>query len=161
MKTARIALALMLALAATAAVAESDAQKSFNKLKSLEGTWEGKAPDGQSVKMKYQVVSGGPAVMSEIGDDSMVIMFALDGDRLLMTHYCGAGNQPRMVGTLSPDGRSLDFKFIDVTNLSTPQTGHMNHANFTFADANHHSEQWTYSENGKDETHEFVLQRLQ
>jgi hypothetical protein len=37
----------------------------------------------------------------------------------------------------------------------------MNHANFTFADANHHSEQWTYSENGKDETHEFVLQRLQ
>jgi hypothetical protein len=161
MKTVRVALALMLALAAICAMAESDAQKSFAKIKSLEGTWEGKAPDGHSAKMKYHVVSGRTAVMSEIGDASMVTMFALDGDRLLMTHYCGAGNQPRMEGTLSPDGKSLDFNFIDATNLTTQQTGHMHHAHFTFADADHHSEQWTYRENGKDETHEFVLQRLQ
>ncbi len=30
------------------------------------------------------------------GPENMITMFHMDGDRLLMTHYCGAGNQPRM-----------------------------------------------------------------
>jgi hypothetical protein len=37
----------------------------------------------------------------------------------------------------------------------------MHHATFTFADANHHSEQWTFTKDGKDETEQFALQRKQ
>ena len=48
----------------------------------------------------------------------MITMFHMDGSRLLMTHYRGAGNQPRMTGTLSPDGKSVTFDFLDATNLS-------------------------------------------
>ena len=161
MKTICVGLIVLLTLSASFAFADADAQKAFNKLKTLEGTWEGKTAQGQPIKVTYHVISGGSAVMSQSGEDSMVTIFHLDGDRLLMTHYCGAGNQPRMVATLSEDGKTMEFKFLDVTNLATPQTGHMHHALFTFADANHHSEQWTFAQDGKEQNGEFSLTRLQ
>ena len=65
--------------------------------------------------------------MSEIkGKEDMITMFNLDGDRLLMTHYCACGNQPRMVASASPDGKTITFDFLDATNLATPDAGHMN-----------------------------------
>jgi hypothetical protein len=62
----RIAAVIFLALAASAALAQTDAQKAFATLKSMPGTWEGKASDGQTVEVTFKVVSGGSAVMSEI-----------------------------------------------------------------------------------------------
>ncbi len=44
MKVIRIAITLLFVLATTAAFAASAAQKSFEELKSLDGTWEGKTP---------------------------------------------------------------------------------------------------------------------
>jgi hypothetical protein len=161
MKAIRVGLIFLLALSATFTWAESDAQKAFAKLKSLEGTWEGKTAEGQPIKVIYRVIAGGSSVMSEAGDDSMVTVYHLDGDRLLMTHYCGAGNQPRMVATLSQDGKTMDFKFLDATNLATSQAGHMHHALFTFPDANHHTEEWTFAQNGKEEPGLFSLTRMQ
>jgi len=78
----------------------------------------------------------------------------------MMTHYCATGNQPRMLGTMSPDGKTLTFDFLDVTNLAgTP--GHMQHLVFTITDANHHSEEWTFlDKDGTKQMHEhFELQR--
>jgi hypothetical protein len=161
MKGIQIAVALLVTMAGTSALAKSDAQKSFDQLKTMEGIWEGKTDAGQPVKVTYHLVSGGLTVMSEASEDSMVTMYYLDGDRLLMTHFCGAGNQPRMVGKMSPDGKALDFSYLDATNLATPQTGHMHHAHFTFADGNHYSEQWTFAQDGKEETEHFSLQRKQ
>ena len=67
----------------------------------------------------------------------------LDGDRLLLTHYCDADNRPRMVGKMSPDGKTVEFDFLDISgNL---QYGHMQHAVFTLIDANHHTEDWTFA----------------
>ena len=43
-KPTRIAAVIAIALAATAAVAQSDAQKSFTQLKSLTGSSEGESP---------------------------------------------------------------------------------------------------------------------
>ena len=159
MKTVRYALFLMLVLATAAAVAQSDAQKSFDKLKSMTGSWEGKMSDGQAVTMTYSVVSGGSAVMADATHESMVTMYTLDGDRLLMTHYCAAGNQPRMAASTSPDGKTMTFNFLDATNLSSPQAGHMSHAVFNFADAGHYTEDWTWSKDGQSKTEHFDLHR--
>lgn len=160
MKLHRIALSLLVILAAGCALAQSDAQKSFDKLKTLAGTWEGKAPNGQASEVVYQVTSGGSAIMSEIkGPEDMITMFHLDGGRLLMTHYCAAGNQPRMKGAMSPDGKTVTFDFVDATNLSSPEEGHMHHVVFTFADANHHSEEWTFLDHGKEMKETFELVR--
>jgi len=155
-------LAMVVAIfAATAAFAQSDSQKAFDKLKTMVGTWEGVMPDGKTSQVTYRVTSGGSALLSEISpDDAMITMFHMDGDRLMMTHYCGAGNQPRMKGTLSPDGKTVTFEFVDATNLSSPNAGHMHRAVFTMADAAHHTEDWTYLSNGKEETHRFELHRV-
>ena len=160
MKLARVVISLLLALATIAAVGESDAQKSFEKLKTLAGSWQGKTQNGQPVQVVYRVTSGGSALMSEIiGDEDMITMFHLDGDRLLMTHYCGAGNQPRMKATSSADGKSLSFEFLDATNLASPQAGHMHRVVFTFPDADHHTEEWFFLQDGKEARERFELER--
>ena len=161
MKSLRCTLALLLLFGSTSVVAESDAKKAFDQMKTLAGSWEGKTSSGQTGQVTYRTTSNGSALMSEIksGPEDMITMFHMDGDRLLMTHYCGAGNQPRMKATLSPDGKSVTFEFLDATNLSSPTAGHMHRAVFTMVDANHHTEEWTFAQDGKEQTDKFDLQR--
>jgi hypothetical protein len=153
----------LLALTATTALGQTDAQKAFNAIKSMPGIWEGKAADGHALQVSFKVVSGGSAVMSEIigtGPEDMVSMFNLDGpNRLLLTHYCGAGNQPRMQAGVSPDGKTVTFTFVDATNLATPDAGHMQRMILTLLDENHHKEEWTFVDHGKEMKEVFDLHR--
>lgn len=147
-------LPLLLVLSFSAA-AQSDTQKSFDKLKTLAGSWEGTvhmgdpSADGTLMHVSFRVTSMGNTLMHEMkGDDGPqdpISMFTIDGDRLLLTHYCDAGNQPRMVGTVSPDGKTITFNFIDATNLQASQHGHMQRATFNFIDADHHTEKWEFA----------------
>ena len=90
--------------------------------------------------------------------DHPVTMLYLDGDRLLLTHYCDAGNRPRMVAQTSADGKKVEFDFLDLSGGN--QYGHMYHAVFTMIDANHHSEDWTYMMPGDKPMHAHMdLQR--
>jgi hypothetical protein len=90
----------------------------------------------------------------------MISMFHMDGDRLLMTHYCGAGNQPRMVATVSPDSKTVTFNYLDATNLLSSQPGHMERMVVTMIDANHYTEQWDFAAKDGSKMHEqFDLQR--
>jgi hypothetical protein len=158
----RILLALAL-LAATVAFAQTDAEKAFKAIKNMPGSWEGKAPGGRAVQVSFKVVSGGSAVMSEImgeGPEDMISMFHLDGpNRLLITHYCGAGNQPRMQASVSPDGKTITFNYVDATNLATPDAGHMQRMVLTLIDDNHHTEEWTFADHGKEMKEVFDLRR--
>jgi len=163
MKTSnRIVLAFFVILAATALLAQSDAQKSFDQLKSLAGTWEGKNSMGEPVQVSFKVTSNGSAVMSEIaghGED-MITMFHLDGpNKLRLTHYCATGNQPRMQASASPDGKTITFNFLDATNLASPDAGHMQRLAITVLDANHHAEEWTFADHGKEMKELFDLRR--
>ncbi len=164
MKLLRIAFPLLALFLATTAFADSNAQAAFEKLKSLEGNWSGTTPEGKSLQVSFRVVSGGSAVESEIHGEAEADMFSvfhLDGDRLLMTHYCGTGNQPRMVGTLSPDGKTISFNFLDATNLLPSQPGHMEKMTLTLPDATHQTEQWDFlAQDGQHQHHAlFELQR--
>lgn len=164
MKLIRVVLSLFAILFATSALAQSDAQAAFEKIKSLQGTWSGKATEGGVVQVSFSVLSGGSAVMSEIqhaAEANMISVIHLDGDRLLMTHYCGVGNQPRMVGTMSPDGKTITFNFLDATNVLSTQPGHMQQMVLTMIDANHHTEDWGFLEREGNHQHHalFDLQR--
>jgi hypothetical protein len=158
MKALLVVISLLLS---TAALAQSRAQTEFAQLKSLAGSWEGKTAKGQPVKVDYQLTSGGSALMSTIHEHGdMISMFHLDGpDKLLLTHYCSMGNQPRMVATTSPDGKTVTFKFLDVTNLSSPDFGRMDSVVIAMADANHHTEQWNFKDHDKTVPEVFELQR--
>ena len=147
----RIALSVLFVLVAASAFAAdtnttpSDAQKSFDKLKALAGTWEGTF-EGHRLDVTLRVTSMGNALMHEMkgsGPEDPITMFNLDADRLLLTHYCDAGNRPRMVGKISPDGKTLEFEFLDLSGSTEP--GHMQHVTFTFIDADHHIEKWQFA----------------
>jgi hypothetical protein len=131
-----------------------DAVKAFDRLKTLAGSWVGRltttpkvpAVDGTFVQFSMRVGSLGHSLIHEASvsglPDHPVTMFYVDGERLTLTHYCDAGNRPRMVGTVSPDGKTLEFEFLDLSGGK--EKGHMHHAVFTFIDENHHTEEWTY-----------------
>jgi hypothetical protein len=161
MKCLRIATSLLFLLATATAFAQSDAKSTFEHLKTLKGTWEGKAPDGKTVQVVFRPTSGGSALLSEImGEENMITMFHMDNDRVLMTHYCGAGNQPRMQASASPDGKTVTFSFIDATNLSSPKVGHMQRLVLTMPDTDHHVEEWTFVQDGKETKEHFELARV-
>lgn len=141
--------------------APSDAEKSFTLLKSLAGTWQGSVTtdppqpemgNGALMEASLRVTSRGNAMVHEMKEagkpddparyDHPLTMLYLDGDRLLLTHYCDAGNRPRMAARTSPDGKTVEFDFLDVAGST--KYGHMQHAVFTIIDANHHIEEWTY-----------------
>jgi len=162
-KSTRIPLLIFALLAlASAALAQTDAQKAFNAIKSMPGTWEGKGPDGKPFQVTFKVTAAGSAVLSEIlvPNEDMISMFHLDGpNRLLLTHYCAAGNQPRMQASVSPDGKTITFNYVDATNLATPDAGHMQRMVLTLLDDNHHTEEWTFNDHGKEMKEVFDLHR--
>jgi len=141
--------------------APTHAQKSFTLLKGLAGTWQASVTTDPPLpemgnmtrtQVVMRVTSRGNALVHEMHEpdkpddptkyDHPVTMLYLDGDHLPLTHYCDAGNRPRMVARTSPDGKTVDFDFLDLSGGN--QHGHMYHATFTVIDANHHTEDWTY-----------------
>ena len=155
MKLIHMTLPLISMFLSVQAFAQSDARKSFDKLKTLSGAWEGKVTTDMKVAVPLEktpmhivlrTTSRGNALMHEMTSagsaDDPITMFYLDEDRVLLTHYCDAGNRPRMEGKLSLDGKSLEFTFLDVVGSNLQQ--HMHHAKFTFIDADHHIEDWTF-----------------
>ena len=155
-----LAAVAMATLFTNAVLAESDGQTSFHQLAGLEGNWVGKGSQGQPIEVTFRMTAGGSALMSEIhgkGPENMITMFHMDGDRLIMTHYCGAGNQPRMK-VVAADAKSVSFEFFDGTNIG-PGAGHMQHVTFTQADANHHTEDWVFLDHGKEMKELFTLER--
>jgi hypothetical protein len=150
MKSLRILLVGTMMLVAASAFAQTDPQKSFDNLKALAGSWTG-TMDGKALDLNVamRVTSMGNALMHEMHvngqPDDPITMFHLDADHLVLTHYCDAGNQPHMVATVSPDGKTITFDFVSATNLLPTQHGHMQHVVFTLIDPDHHTELWQFA----------------
>lgn len=153
---------------------KSEAQISFNTIKTLAGDWEGPVNTDMSEAMKKQmgtdikpihvsmrVTSRGNVLVEEFQEagtpldatkfDHPVTMFYVDADKLDLVHYCDAGNRPRMTAKTSPDGKTIEFTFADLSGGN--KYGHMHHAVFTIVDANHHIEEWTYMTPGDKPIH--------
>ena len=92
-------------------------------------------------------------------DADMITMYTPEGATLLATHYCSAGNQPRMRATAAADGKSIDFQFVDVANEKGTSVV-MRRLVVTFVDADHFNQQWTSRDkNGKEQTSVFRFTR--
>ena len=98
-------------------------------LTALVGEWVIATPatDAQrAFRTQYRLVSNAAALVEIYGDlDGRFTqtIFHPDGDRILATHYCAQGNQPRL--RLSPGADTLRFEFHDVTNLANPSASHL------------------------------------
>ncbi len=132
----------------------------FEQMKKLVGKWEGTF-GGRPTTTEFRLTGDGSALMEIMASGTpfeMVTIYHMDGDRFLATHYCAAHNQPRMEA-LKGDGNTVEFKYIDGTNIAPGDT-HMENVKMTLADADHHKELWTSRENGKSESMEFDYHRV-
>jgi len=124
------------------ASAQSDAKKAFEKLKTLTGSWQGTVM-GMSVNVTIRLASSGTAILHEATGDGKrppnheITMFYVDGDRLLATHFCDGGNRVRWEGKMSPDGKTIEFSFLDVAGGT--RGGLAKDMVFTMIDADKHA----------------------
>ncbi len=133
--------------------AQSNAQRAFEKLKTLSGSWQGTIM-GVPINYTIRAASSGTAILQEGNTtkgptpDHEITMFYLDGDRLLATHYCDAGNRVNLEGKISADGKSVEFSFLDVAGST--KYGLVRRVMFTMIDVNKHIEEFTFVvSNGK------------
>src|SRR5215217_9609082 len=143
---------VVMAMACETSVAQtathpSDAQKAFDNMKKLVGTWQGTVM-GISINITIRVASSGTAILHEATaggkrpPNHEITMFYVEGDRLLATHYCDGGNRARFEGKVSPDGKTSEFSFLDVAGGT--QRGLVKRMAFTMIDADHHGIELTF-----------------
>ena len=132
---------------AKAPTTQSEAKKAFAKLKTLTGSWQGTIMD-ISINFTIRATSSGTAILHE-GNTSgggppnhEITMFYVDGDRLLATHYCDAGNRSRWEGKLSPDEKAIEFSFLDVTGST--RGGYLKDMVITWIDTDRHTVGFTF-----------------
>lgn len=135
----------------------------FEKLKGLAGTWQAVATDGTKTRTTSELVASGSTLLERYVDESMpsgsemITLYHLDGGRLVLTHYCMAGNQPRMeAASFDAASGELQFEFLDATNLKTPADGHMHRARFRFESPEQFTTEWEFFEDGKPAFSEVV-----
>jgi hypothetical protein len=142
-----------------------DSKKQFTLLKGLAGLWSGTMQASSAdlpadslpnkgkpfaTEVRIHVTSLGNAILHEGHDPERpddpsrsshpITVFYLEGDRLVLTHYCDMGNRPRMAAGKSADGNTVPFDLVDLSGPKVP--GYMNRMVFTQVDGNHHTEDW-------------------
>jgi len=123
----------------------------FEKLKTLAGTWDAETPGGTGT-IKYRVASAGSVVIEELfpgTDHEMMTVYHMDGDELVATHYCSAGNQPRFkLDASTSAGDTLSFGFNGGSNMK-PSDGHIHQGSVRLVDTGHVEEEWWFWKDGK------------
>jgi hypothetical protein len=152
----------ILAAAQNPAVPPTKSTTTFTQMKALVGEWEA-VQDGESVKETYTLTANGSALMAETrsaNEPAMITMFTVDGDHLIATHYCIAGNQPQMVTGVPDDlQKGVTFTLARVTGMKTPDDWHNTGVTITLEDPNHMTQKWTYLYKGKTGTGVFHFTR--
>jgi len=129
------------------AAAPSEAQKVFDQMKTLTGSWQGTIM-GISINVTIRLASSGTAILHEANTEGgrppnhEITMFYVEGDRLLATHYCDGGNRARFEGKMSADGKASEFNFLDVAGST--RGGLVKRMVFTVIDANKHVVEFTF-----------------
>ena len=127
-----------------------EAKAAFAKLKTLVGSWKGKTSHEEKEEAKkdhgdahpdeadvtFKLTGAGSALMETQfpgQPHEMVSVYHLDGKELRMTHYCAAGNQPRVKldrANSTPD--ELIFVFDGGSNLDPEKDMHIHGVRIKF-----------------------------
>ncbi|HSQ60596.1 MAG TPA: hypothetical protein VLT84_09220 [Acidobacteriota bacterium] len=162
-----MALALLIAAPVSLAAEEEHPAKrppvpAFESLKLLVGDWQGTGDEhAATMKTSFHLTARGSVLVEDLvpmPEGAMTNVYHLDHDAVVMTHYCGAGNQPRMRGTM--DGKDIKFVMTDISNWKKGEA-RMTAVTITVVDADHMKQTWTSETEGRSETFtmEFVRKK--
>lgn len=178
---AAIAILFASGIAFAADNVESDepltAETSFDRMITLEGTWEGESvnvPVGKSkdegvkdtTKVIYETIANNTSIVATYAKDTqmeMVSLFHMDGpDTLIHTHYCAVGNQPSMKFVPSENANEIVLKFSGGTNMDVEKDGHVHDSTLRFiADGTIETETNIWSEGKHSHTRYAKLKRVE
>ena len=132
-----------------------DAKAAFAQLKQLEGVWEAPAAGGKTARTEFELTANGTVLIERYtnaalpGGGKMATAYHLDGNDLVLTHYCIANNQPVLRAERFDEAtREIQFEFLRAGNLPSPAAGHMHRASYRIVDADHFVTEWDFFENG-------------
>jgi hypothetical protein len=98
------------------------------------------------------VISGGSVVLehfTESGRSEMLTAYHLDGDKLVLTHYGTAGNEPHLVAEkFDAATGELSFAFRGEANIAA-DTRHMHDAAFRLLSNDRFDAKWAFGVGGK------------
>ncbi|MFG0329693.1 MAG: hypothetical protein ACF8PN_07325 [Phycisphaerales bacterium] len=145
------------------------AQEAFEQMKELVGVWETTIDDkGSIARETFEVIAGGTTLVQRtefLNDPShtMLTMYHVHDDELVLKHYCVAGNQPEMKATkFAQNPRRITFTYSGATGMADRNEGHMDRAFFTFVDDDHFRDKWDWYEDGEVTwAHEFTYTRVE
>lgn len=150
----------MLLLLSLLAAAPTPAEAAFTQLKGIAGNWEAEVKPGRVLKVSYALTAADSVLVetwtTPSGGTTMTV-FHLDGARLLATHYCAQGNQPRLAWKPGK-GRLLGFAFADATNLASPAQSHLHRLEIGLVDGQLQRRE-VYVEKGKEDASEVRFTR--
>jgi hypothetical protein len=162
---------IYLALACVSQAQDDSAATAFGKLKSLVGDWEGtyewtgaRTAPGSMNAMYYTTGNSSALVENLImeGVPTMTSVYHLDGADLRMTHYCAAQNQPRLKAKrIDLVHGAIDFGFVDVTNLRSPEAAHVHGLEMRLIDSNHITVTFLFQSGVKESRERIALKRVE
>jgi len=142
------------------------AQEAFAMLKGLAGEWQGKAMDrdnGPAIAVTYRVTANGSVVLETLfpgSEHEMLTLYHLDNGKLVLTHYCAMGNQPRMELDPGSSAKCLVFSFAGGSNLDPARDVHMHQGRVCLVAPDRLENEWdTFRGTGKIDSKKFFLQR--
>lgn len=147
------------------AAAALDGRVAFAQLKTLAGDWEGNVVGQQGeYAVQYRVTSGGNAVIESLFSGTpheMVSVYFMNGEDLVLTHYCSAANQPRLrLDRQASSADELRFAFDGGTNFDPAKDSHVHAGRIRLLNAGQLDAEWEFFQNGQREhSGRFLLKR--
>jgi hypothetical protein len=150
---------------------DSSGAAAFGQLKALAGDWEGTyewtgaRTAAGSMTATYYATGNGSALVENLimeGIPVMTSVYHLDGADLRMTHFCAAQNQPRLKAERVDLAHGIiDFGFVDVTNLPSPDASHVDGLELRLIDSDHITVTFLFQSGDKESRERIVLKRVQ
>lgn len=149
------------------AVAPDPAAAAFERLKSLEGTWQLAGQPEHGLRIEFGTTARGSVLVEKWtykGAPHSLTLYHRDGETLMATHYCPQGNQPRMTLVESDEAASDDairFTFKDVSDFDPASEQHQHDLAFDWADDGRFSRSEVYRDGeGGDHPSALSLERV-
>ena len=157
MISGKVRILLFLMLAASAAIGSSET--AFETFKGFAGKWAIRS--GQKtlpIEMTYESGSKDSIVTEQFGKELSV--FYRDGQRLLMTHFCNAGNQPRLQLRENTQPGVFEFQMFDITNLPSADADHVERVIYRVVDDKTIDLEIVWQHGKSEESEKYTLTRL-
>jgi hypothetical protein len=147
------------AQAKTLPAALGSSETAFETFKGFEGKWAIRS--GQKtlpIEMTYESGSKGSIVTEQFSKELSV--FYRDGQSLLMTHFCNAGNQPRLRLRENTRPGVFEFQMFDITNLQGADADHVERVVYRIIDDKTIDLEIVWKKAKSEESEKYTLTRL-